>query len=358
MGNHRFLYDNKITDGSMITVSSLRSGTVTSALKDGTGAAAISVGGPYSGSEDAEYIVEIDSVAGGAEIEQATFQWSDGGGSWNATGVATAHTPITLNNGVTVCWPDHGAGADFVIGDRWYFKGINLFSPAMLLDLDRDHRYRSAGLGSPNTITVDLGLAREITALILMDHNLTLDATIVLKGNTADAGWGTPIFSESVAWATEKIIHYLSAGQTLRYWRIEIADNGNSDNYIEIGELFLGGYAELSVNFSPGYSRDNAFLFDVGRSPYGIRRHRFYNKAKSFIYPWNVISQTDMEILEAIADALGDRSAGTFKPLWFNEDSAAPADTWLVWLTGLPRKNRTRDYCDTNLQMEEVLAIV
>src|SRR4030042_1610695 len=121
----------------MITVSSLRYGFVSGALKDGTGAAVMTTGGDFSGDEDMEYIVEIDSVAGGGEVGQATFKWSQGGGSWNATGVTTDSIPVSLNNGITVQWAP-GAGADFVLADRWYFKGINLFGGNKIIDLARD----------------------------------------------------------------------------------------------------------------------------------------------------------------------------------------------------------------------------
>ncbi len=77
MGKCRFLFSNFITDESMLAVSSLRTGIVTSALKEGTGSAILNTSGDYGGSTDLEYIVEIDSIAGGAEVGQATFRWSD-----------------------------------------------------------------------------------------------------------------------------------------------------------------------------------------------------------------------------------------------------------------------------------------
>jgi len=151
----RWMYSNLITDVSMITVSSLRAGVVTAALKDGTGSAVLNTSGAFSGTEDLEYILEIDSVAGGAEVGQATFKWSDGGGTWDASGVTTSATNILLNNGVYINWTSV-IGDDFVVGDKWYFKGINLFNVATLIDLDRDHRYRSTGLDSNVILTEGL----------------------------------------------------------------------------------------------------------------------------------------------------------------------------------------------------------
>ena len=132
----RFLYNNLISE-SMFTVSSVRTGLVSNALKDGSGSATITTAGNYSGTTDLEYLVQIDSIAGGAEVGQATFKWSDGGGSFDASGVTTDSSPITLNNGVTIAFTS-GTGADFVVGDKWYFKGINNFSAGKMVDLNRD----------------------------------------------------------------------------------------------------------------------------------------------------------------------------------------------------------------------------
>jgi len=147
MSKARFLYDNLITDEDMLAVSSLRSGIVTTAKKDGTGSAVITTSGSYSGSTDKEIIAEIDSIAGGAEVGQATFRWSNGGGTWNATGVTTSSTNILLADGIYIKWVS-GSGADFVVGDAWYFKGINLFNPGKMINYDRDSVYRSAALDS------------------------------------------------------------------------------------------------------------------------------------------------------------------------------------------------------------------
>ena len=116
MGDHRFLYDNLIASELMISVSSLRNGIVTAAKKEGTGSAIITTSGNFSGSIDAEYIVEIDSIAGGAEVGQATFRWSDGGAAWNGSGILTAALATLLNKGTYVAFTT-GAGADFVVGD-------------------------------------------------------------------------------------------------------------------------------------------------------------------------------------------------------------------------------------------------
>lgn len=357
MGNCRFLYDNLITDETMITVSSLRTGLVTSAIKNGTGSATITTSGDFSGATDLEYRVKIDSVAGGAEVGQATFKWSDGGGEWDATGVATDTSPVTLNNGVKVAFTA-GSGADFVIDDEWRFKAINKFNSGKTIDWDRDSRYRSASLESPNTITIDLGSAQEVTALVLYDHNLTSAATISIKGNSAD-DWGAPAFSEAVTHNTGKIIHYLSSAQTYRYFQIQITDAANPDAYIEIGELFLGPYTELSENYSYGAGkRPISTILSSVKNAYGKKRNRYYGRQLSFDYGFKLISGTDIELLETMLEALGDKDAGTIQPIYFNENSTYPNNTWMVEFTELPWAQPMNDYYTTTMNMLEVMRSV
>lgn len=361
MGNARFLYNNLITSETMLTVSSLRTGIVTAALKEGSGSAVLNPSGNYSGATDKEYIIEIDSIAGGAEVGQATFRWSNGGGAWNATGVTTSATNILLELGIYINWAS-GSGADFVVGDKWYLKGVNLFNPGKMLDLKRDHRYRSAALGSPNTITIDLGSAQQAKALVLMDHNFTAAATLLLEADDAatfDSDGGSPQFSESLTWADEKILHYLSAATTRRYWRISVTDAANPDTYIEIGELFLGGYLELTVNFAEGYTQETEILMDANETPYGVGARRFYNTKERFQFDFTAMPAADVTSIRGIIIAIVSRSAGTIKPFWFNKDSAVTADVWLVEIpSSLSVRHRKLTLFDSALQMVEVPASV
>jgi hypothetical protein len=701
MGRARFMYDNFITDESMISVTSPTTGIVTSALKDGTGSAVITTSGDYSGSQDLEYVIEIDSVAGGAEVGSATFKWSDDGGStWDATGVTTSATDITLNNGVNVKWTA-GSGDDFVVGDKWYFKGINRFNAGKMVDLNRDSRYRSSGtstaivvdlndslenndfetwtagasaapddwtlvngtiekddgtfigdlldddcssladwtiedtgtgqtsqvtfdsrscfkmdagpggswaqitskhLGnfgdfatievttyfdsleattgggafnlrifenpriirfmffsdglyyhhptyglrevgtnlvqlstwqtwtiilkkkivystetrladvwfngdlvaedlsftyspsglngyirftnlaanqsahidsvrvadgyypplSPKTgsycakicgnddnpsylyqdIHADLGIdawrgetvslgawlwcntantaclilddgitttmsdyhtgsgewewisvnkdiainatrvraeiyipdtagmfgyvfadsmncmiAMEAQALVIFDHNLTSSATITLKGNTQNS-FTDPVVSETVSFARGQIVHYLSTQAALPFWEISISDATNGDGYVEIGELYLGTYLELSKNFAAGFSEETNFIVETNTSSYGIDRDRFYNTQKIFNIDFNVVPAEDVASMEAMVSAITDRAAGIIKPVWFNKDSDSPEKTWLVKLSSLPVEHVALSFYDMLIEVKEVLRSV
>ena len=360
MSKCRFLYNNLITAASMISVSSLRNGLVTSALKNGSGSATLTPSGNFSGSEDLEYIVEIDSIAGGAEVGQATFKWSDGGGMWDATGVTTSATNILLNNGVYIKHTT-GVGADFVVGDKWYFKAINLFNAERVIAWDRDSSLRTKELESPNTFTITFTAEQVVDALGLYDHNLTAAATIALWGDDAatfDSDGGAAQVIEAVTWAADKIFRYLTtADRTKKYWQVRIADPTNPDGYIDIGELFLGTYFEPTDNFSYGTGvRDIKSIISRQKTTYGKSKKRFYNLQKQFSYDLNYI--TDIADFVTMLEALGDKDTGIMQPLYFNEDSAIPANTWMVELEELPYALTHNTARSTQLIMTEVLRSV
>jgi len=360
MSKCRMLYNNLITSEDMITVSSLRLGTVTTALKEGTGSAVMNTTGNYSGAVDKEYTIEIDSVAGGAEVGQATFRWSDGGGLWNASGVTTPAAATELNNGVYIDF-DSGSGDDFVVGDKWYFKAINLFNAWKMITWRRDDRYRSSGLSSPNTITIDLGSAQEVKALVLYDHNFTSGATLLLEADDAatfDSDGGSAQFSEAVTWNDDKILHYLSAATTKRYWRISITDTANTDSYLEIGELFLGSYLELTRNFAYEPNTDFAFITSTGKNEYGVEFDRFGNIQEKITLNFKGLPDTDITYIKTMLAAIGTRSTGVFRPIYFNEDYAVPASFWLMKITSLSRVRPFIDQNNITLALSEVMRSV
>ena len=362
MGKARFLYKNLIADEATISVSSLRDGIVMGAMKDGEGSAVITTSGSYTGSVDREYIIEIDSVVAGNEIGQATFKWTNGGGAWNATGVATADINIELECGVQVKWTA-GAGNDFEPGDRWYFKTVNLFNPGKMIDMDRDSRYRSKELESPNTITLDLSSLDDPTfrSLVLYDHNLTNGATIVLEADDAetfDSDGGSPQVSEAVAWNADRIVHYPAAAIAKDYVRLKITDTANPDGCIEIAELFLGNYFEPSKNFSLGGGAARRMLFNENSTPFGKRRRRYFNARRSFGLSYDHIPEADVDGFDALFEEIGDRDTGILRPIWFNEDSAHPSRTWMVGLTELPVARPLADKYSLTLDMvEEVKSV-
>lgn len=362
MGNARILYDNFITSSSMITASSMATGYLSTAMKIGTGSVSITITGEYVGANDLEFVASIDTIAGGTEVGQSTFKWSDSGGvSWDATGTLTSSTATLLNNNVYVAW-EHAADADFASGDTWYFKVRSPFGIGKLLDLDRDHRYRSQKIFAVNTMTIDIGTEQAVNALVIYDHNFSSDATVHLWGDDAatfDSATGSPQVDETITITSGKILHYLATSdRTKRYWRLRMQDLDNSDGYIEIGELYLGSYLELSRNFSNGYTRTYKILKDSNSTPYGIEWDRYYNTQTVFSIDFKNLTSTDVTNMKTLLDTISSRTNGTIKAFWFNVDSSDTEDFYLVKNDDVKVKHSRLSYFEIPLDLYEVMTSV
>lgn len=201
------------------------------------------------------------------------------------------------------------------------------------------------------TINIDLEVATEVKILIIDGHNLSDTATITLKGVEP------AIFSEVVTPPVggDIIVYYLSVATTKRYWHLQITDDANPDGYIDIGDIFLGSYMELSKTYSMGFSKGFALLYDVNRTPYGVIKKRFYNRQRSFTYNFNLLVAADITLLEAMIDSIASRSTGQLKPFWFNDNSDIPIQTWMVDISAIPEDHRVVEYYTTSLELIEVM---
>ena len=314
-GYATFMHTNMILATVLgITASTQAAGTTSKPQKEGSGAGGATLNGVYSGSENLDYYVEIETTG---EIGAATFKWSDDGGStFDATGVATSTAFVALNNGVQIKWTQ-GSGNDVVAGDNWRFKGYLPYHRHKLLDCERDTEWRSSSAAA-QTLTFDLGSAQEPQALVIMDHNLTSGASIVLQGSS-DSGFASIGASYAIPWRTGAILHFLGAPlQTLRYWRLQISDTGNSAGYYRISEVFLGAYTRLTRKFELGDIR--------GKQRLGLRDRllsgKYYGAVNAilrvFDLSWIRLSQTDRDLLIAVFDALADLENRQVYPVFFS----------------------------------------
>jgi len=311
----------------MIEVTSLRSGLVTSAYKEGAGSGSLNTYGGFTGQQDLEYVVEIDSTSGGNEVGEAEFRWRDSDSVWDESTITTTDSTYTLSNGVSISFSS-ATGNDFELGDKWYFRGMNLFKPGNLIDGDRNSKFRNASGDSTVIIKIDLGAAKEIKALVLYDHNIASGSTITLYGgDSTDFSTG---MSTKLTWASGKIIHYLATASTWQYWAVDITSSNVGATVIEIGELFLGSYLEPTDNFEVDAHLPQEILTDPSYRPYGTRKDIYYNRRKRFNLSFPYIRSTDVDNLEAMLDSISDSTAKTYKPFFFNVGSSDLTKTYLV----------------------------
>jgi len=315
----RFGIDNLATADNM-TASSQGAGTVAGAKKTGSGSATLTPSGDYTGANNKLITVQIDS-AGTGEIGSSTFRWKTSdtaAGSWEATGVSTSTSVLSLGSeGIKIQFTG-GTGADFSLNDLWRFPVYAVYGVGNLVRNDRNTYWKGADSTTSVNIVVDLGSATQVTMFVLADHNLTSGATLTLEANATDS-WGSPSYTNTVSTISEPIVEYLD--ETYRYFRIVIADAANPDSLISIGKLFVGEYEEVSAgelvggaNFGTGRNQRRAQVRNVADS--GQVRSRLYSVREEFNLEYTWLTTAELATLQTVWQASNDVDTGQRKSLW------------------------------------------
>lgn len=181
-----------------------------------------------------------------------------------------------------------------------------------LYDNKRYKKFRTTS-ASAQRITWDLGFPGNPKGFVaISDRNIPLKispmATIKLEGNSTNA-WGTPEFSVTIPWRDYVLGIWSSTGlhtSALRYWSLYIDDPLNPYSYIELGEVFLGDWVELTRGcmIYPFTSRvnDNSVQFtSEGGQKHAIRRA----KGQQFQVEWRGLKKEELEELEDIFNYFG-----------------------------------------------------
>lgn len=207
----------------------------------------------------------------------------------------------------------------------------------------------SSLLAAATTFDGDLTAAENIKLFSIIGHNLSSTATVRLMlcaaadfvsllydsgavevwpdvFDPADTNWEHRDHTDGKYTAAEKqnytwtFIHLLPANVSARYWRVEIADAGNSDSYVQIGRVFIGSawqqVSGKSFGASLGWETDTQEQRARGGALYFERR-----------LPRRVcrFSLEHMEIDEALSNAFEiQRQAGVDGEVLFIYD---PDDT-------------------------------
>lgn len=145
-----------------------------------------------------------------------------------------------------------------------------------VLNGQRSWIYRTLATVALEAIVFDLGSAKSVTSVILLDHTLTAgDSLIKLQGNASDS-WGSPSFSQTLTWSAD-VISAVFASQSYRYWRVTFT-KASSGVTRDIGRIFLGTYFEpVDTADHNGYERDTDDLSISSRSTGG----QDYSEARS-----------------------------------------------------------------------------
>lgn len=198
---------------------------------------------------------------------------------------------------------------------------------------------------------------RPVRVLALIAHNLSVSSTVRLIGCDAadfaaplyDSGavsmwpagvipqdmleweddnfWLGTISEEAIAGYRAPFIHLLPSTVTARYWRVEIADTGNSNGWIHVGRLYLAN--AWTPHYNMRYGADLGFD-DVSIFETSLTGEEFFErrrKRRNFRFDLAALSEE-----EGYQSALElDRLAGTTGEVLVIPDATD--------ITNAPRRN-------------------
>ena len=144
----------------------------------------------------------------------------------------------------------------------------------------------------------DFGSAGNIDfAFIPRFHNLTNSATLKVQGNSTDS-WSSPPVNETLSVSAGKAIAKCFTGGSYRYWRVLFADASNPDGYLEIPNIWLGEWQDLTTAYG-SYSRRSII---PGRGNVSTIHTRKSYQSGARIYGFNMpweLKGADRQIWEA-----------------------------------------------------------
>ncbi len=167
---------------------------------------------------------------------------------------------------------------------------------------------------SSTWLDIDLGIARNIRALAVVNHNFSLAAKYRLRGADVsdfstviydtgstpkdvwpvvfpasaldwedDNWWSGRYTAEQITGYTPTLTMLAESNVIARYWRLQIFDADNAAGYLQFGRIFIGPVWQPALNMSYGASlawetktevqeaRSGAEYFDV-RVPYRVQQ--------------------------------------------------------------------------------------
>ena len=149
----------------------------------------------------------------------------------------------------------------------WTAKGQVATLPSTnLADANRQKLWRSTGAESTQWVRVDLGTCYPIDGFALVSANASTAAVITIETATS-SGFGAIVFTTSLTpWNASRsnvLVQFFSATQTYRWWRVNIADTGNTNNYLQLGTVYLSCAVAMDVGPETlGYSIVDPSLVD------------------------------------------------------------------------------------------------
>lgn len=185
-------------------------------------------------------------------------------------------------------------------------------------------------------LTWDLGIPtnpKAFAAIGARNRQLKISSTAVIKlQGCSTSNFAAPEFESVVPYFDYVIALENGDGlhtSGLRYWRLYIEDVSNPNDYVELGEVFLGDYTELARGcavypFTSSLSDISDQVTSEGGQVYSSRNAM----TQKFQLQWNGLTKADLEYLEDVFNQFGFH-----KPLFISFDAreafSTDFETWV-----------------------------
>lgn len=357
---HRFMYQNLIGDETVITATSVERGFVGAGVPRVANAGGSMIfSGAYAGEDQEVYSVEIEAPG---DVGNARFRWrktSTPTSGWEASNIHTTLTDIALDSGVKVRFVDGADSSAFALGDRWQATANRFRSPKRIYNLDPATKLRSnSPPEDPWSLALDFGEEQSPDVFIAHLHNFSPGINLRIQANTS-MDWRAPALDERLTWRSASLIHYLAATpRSYRHWRL-LAEGAvtNLDAYLEVSEIYLGGFFEPADHFWFGNVVGEESFEEGGHTENMAERPVLLNRGRTVTLPYQRISDEQRREFLSMYRAVKDVETRRAKPFFVHLDVDDPASIILAHLAGgfLPRQTGPDDF-SFELELRERLA--
>jgi len=185
--------------------------------------------------------------------------------------------------------------------------------------------WRSVGVAAGIEIISDLGSAwatKPVQAFVLENMNFTVGMTVELGGHAADptalehTTYENVITITAAMAAAKRIVVFLAAAETYRWWRIKMSAGGGAITYLSASHPYLGPYFEPVRSYRTQWKRwpesDSVISYSDGGQASATERPVFW----VYELPITIVGAADAQAYAAI-----DTECGIKKPLWICIDT-------------------------------------
>ena len=163
-----------------------------------------------------------------------------------------------------------------------------------------DSRLSRPGRTLSNTgqwVKFSFSSAVSVDVVGVFGNNFTTSATVKIQANTSDS-WSSPPIDQTLTYSKEKRksvqlgrsigvwSHQFTSTQSYQYWRVTVDDPTNTDDYIQIGFMYLDEetiFPGMAINQNFKRNTTSEAFFSESGQAYGLKRLQY--DTASFNYP-------------------------------------------------------------------------